>query len=254
MNKRHVGKQNMTKNKTEPAPMGIDLWQHVPNLGQATNTRRHGTGSHEPTCMVSGVRPGFEALHGSRLISEPTNLTPLSTWRHEDKHLTNLRGPTGRLPSHPGKRTTPPLGGSMSQHNGFCFGMASGLPIFNSGLLLLQQLRIQHLLRLKAPFSTGQIFLHKFWFHGTSQALVVGFFVQELMQPCFRIYNFKSCGPSCYPPQIPSWANVSSMIAGHAKIQCWLVANFVDKSSHSVWQRKQFSGFCKISFTVSSRS
>lgn len=42
------------ENKTEPAPMGIDLWQHVPHLGQATNARRQ---RHwQPWTHLHGVR------------------------------------------------------------------------------------------------------------------------------------------------------------------------------------------------------
>lgn len=167
---------------------------------------------------------------------------------HEDKHLTNLRGPTGRLQVIQEEDHTSPGWKQVAQHNGFW--MASWTSNFQLHTFTGCNSCASNICSDWRPLKTGQIFLHKFWFHGTSQALAVGFFARELMHPCFRIYNFKSCGPSCYPPQIPSWANVSNMIAGHAKIQCWLVANFVDKSRHSVWQRKQFSGFCKISFTV----
>ena len=188
---------------------------HSPILAKQRTPGGNGTGSHEPTCMV----PGFEALHGSRLISEPTKLTPLPA----SKHLTNLPRVHGTPPSHPG--TKPRLPWVEACRNipvFFVLGWPARLPIFNSTLLLA----------------------------ATSCASNICSDWSPLFLPARFSYTSSDFMELCYPPQIPSWGNVSNMIAGHAKIQCWLVANFVDKSSHSVWQRKQFSGFCKISFTV----
>lgn len=131
MNKRHVGKQNMTKTKQNQHPWALICGSMSPVLAKQRTPGGNGTGSHEPTCMVSGVRSGFEALHGSRLISEPTNLTPLSA----STHLTNLQGSTGRLQVIQEQNHASPGWKQVAQHNGF-FGWPAGLPIFNSRLLL----------------------------------------------------------------------------------------------------------------------
>lgn len=96
MNKRHVGKQNMTKTKPNPHPWALICGSMSPISAKQRTPGGNGTGSHEPTCMVRG----FEALHGSRLISEPTKLTPLSRIKTPNQP-SRLHGTP---PSHPGTK------------------------------------------------------------------------------------------------------------------------------------------------------
>ena len=137
----------MTKTKQNQHTWALICGSMSPISAKQRTPGGNGTGSHEPTCMVSGVRPGFEALHGSRLISEPTNLTPLSA----STHLTNLQGSTGRLQVIQEEDHTSPGWKQVAQHNGF-FGWPAGLPIFNSRLLLAVTAAHSTLAQTEGPF------------------------------------------------------------------------------------------------------